>query len=847
MANKMPTQKELVNAKKMKEGAKPIYNTVDKKEAKAAAKNKQKGSTSSLAATLKRVAKIDRLPKNVRESIPLRGFMDNGIIETYPGTFTKSYMLDDVNFSIATEEEQGKIFRNFMDLLNSFSEKVKWQFCIYNHEEEKKSTIKDIRIQSQRDGLNKYRQEMNNILLQNLKRGNNSILQDKILVVSIEDSNAEHAVSVFKSLDRTINEKLKKITKTETNPMTTQERMKQLYSIYNQDFDYRFSTGMYEGKENFNIEFIEKCGLSVKDVIGPPSIDYSNNAYFMLGDTYAQALYLEKIPTWLSTDFIADLASVQSNMLISTNSEIINQEHAIQMVRSNLANIEARATAVSKRNLADGYIGSLPPDLERSMNNARSLMNDITNRNQNLFFITFTVVVFARTLEQLFENIKLVKSVASKHICPIKTMRFQQEFCFNTSLPLCRNDVFVERLYTTESASVFIPFNSQEIRQKNAIFYGLNQTSKNMIMYDRRTGANYNGLIFGMAGSGKSFIAKCEMISVLLSHSDAQVFVIDPQGEYYPLARAFRGQEINLWPGSNVYINPLDLDISADDEEVDPITMKSDFIISMFDVILGKGRSLSPVHSSIIDRCVRKIYRAYIDDLTRSGLSSDPTKCPTLSDLYQELLLTGRERPEARQLAEVIEQYSVGSFDTFAHRTNVETKARFIVYNIKRLGTGMKELGLHVCLNDIWNRMISNSKRRVYTWAYIDEFHLLLESDGTTLFLKRIWKMARKWLGVPTGIMQNTEDLLRNEDTRNVVNNTTFTLMLKAPLMDRNNLAELYRLSNAQLEYITDSDPGRGLLNNGKITLPFELNFPKNTELYKILTTAHDVEGAVFV
>ena len=275
--------------------------------------------------------------------------------------------------------------------------------------------------------------------------------------------------------------------------------------------------------------------------------------------------------------------------------------------------------------------------------------------------------------------------------------------------------------------------------------------------------------------------------------------------------------------------------------------MKSDFIISMFDVILGKGRSLSPVHSSIIDRCVRKIYRAYIDDLTRSGLSSDPTKCPTLSDLYQELLLTGRERPEARQLAEVIEQYSVGSFDTFAHRTNVETKARFIVYNIKRLGTGMKELGLHVCLNDIWNRMISNSKRRVYTWAYIDEFHLLLESDGTTLFLKRIWKMARKWLGVPTGIMQNTEDLLRNEDTRNVVNNTTFTLMLKAPLMDRNNLAELYRLSNAQLEYITDSDPGRGLLNNGKITLPFELNFPKNTELYKILTTAHDVEGAVFV
>ena len=846
MANKMPTQKELIAAKNAKAKAAPVYKTVNNTKG---VNNSEKGKkdTASLAATLKRVAKIDRLPKNVRESIPLRGFMPNGIIETYPGTFTKSYLLEDINFSIATEEEQAKIFRGFMDLLNSFSDKTKWQFCIFNHEEAKRNTVADIRIQPQRDGLNKYRQDMNNILLQNLKMGNNSILQDKVLTVAIEDSNAEHAALIFKKLDNTISQKLRRITKGDTKPMTTQERMKMLYTIYNQDFDYRFSTGMYEGKDNFDIGFIEKCGLSVKDVIGPPSMDFTKKNQFMLGNTYAQALYLESIPSWLSTDFIADLSSVQSNMLISTNSEIIPQDKAIVMVRGLLANIEARATAISKRNLTDGYIGSLPPDLENSMKNARELMNDITNRNQNLFLITFTVVVFAKTQEALDENIRQIKNVSSKHMCPIKEMGFQQEFCFNSSLPLCRNDVFNDILYTTESASVFIPFNSKEIRQKNAIFYGLNQTSKNMILYDRRTGNNYNGLIFGYSGSGKSFIAKCEMISVLLNHKDAQVFVIDPQGEYYPLARGFNGQEINLWPGSNVYINPLDLDISTDDDEVDPITMKSDYIISLFEIIVGKGRQLSPIHTSIIDKCVRKIYRAYIDELSRSGKTYDPSICPTLTDLYQELNLMKNDKFEAGQLAEILYQYAVGSFDTFAHRTNIETRSRFIVYNIKRLGTGMKEMGLHICLNDIWNRMITNSKRNVYTWAYIDEFHLLLESTGTTIFLKRIWKMARKWLGVPTGIMQNTEDLLRNEDTRNIVNNTSFTLMLRAPKMDRENLAELYHLSNAQLEYITDSDQGHGLLNNGKITLPFEMNFPKNSELYKLLTTSHDVEGAVFV
>ncbi len=818
---------------------------VDQKKLKNSnAKKEEKNATKAM---LKKVAKIDKLPKTVQESIPLRGFTSNGIVETYPGTFTKSYRLEDVNFDIAPDEEQQAIFKAFMDFINSFNENTKWEFTIFNHEIDKRETIKNIRIAPQRDGLNRFRQEANNLMLTALTKGNNSIRHDKFLTVAIEDYNEEHAAQVFTHLDQEISKKLRRICKTETKALTTQERIFLLYDIYNQDHDYRIDTGVYKNGERFKLEQIVKQGISIKDIIGPPSINWnvSGGQKFMIGDTYGQVLYLEKVPAYLTTAFLSDLTDIQSNMLISITNETIASEKAVKMVKHKLSSISGRAAALSKRNIQDGTIGALPPDLEASEAAAKDLLNDLTGRNQNAFYITFTVAVFSRTEEQLEENIKLVKSVGAKHLCPIKAMKYQQEFAFNTALPLCRNDVFVEGFYTTESAAVFIPYNSQELNQKNAIFYGLNKTTKNMIMYDRTTGNNYNGIIFGYSGSGKSFTAKWEMISVLLNHPNAQVFVVDPQGEYYPLTRAFNGQEIVLSPGSQVYINPLDLDIS-EDEENDPITMKSDFVRSMLDIIIGKGRELDPVHQSIIDKCIRKIYRPYIDELTQNHQTCDLAKCPTLSDLYQELILMKNDRYEAGQLADVLYQYAVGSFNTFAHRTNVQTNAKFVVYNTKTLGSGMKELGLHICINDIWNRMIANSKKNIYTWFYIDEFHILLESDSTTLFLKRIWKMARKWFGVPTGIMQNTEDLLRNADTRAIINNTSLVIMLKEPLMDRENLAELFNLSPAQLDCITDSEPGHGLIYNGKVVLPFMNEIPRNTELYKVITTSHDVEGAMF-
>lgn len=797
---------------------------------------------------LQEKAKIESLPKNVRDSIPFRGVTSNGIIETYYGTFTKSYKLKDVNFQIAPPNEQATIYSYFMELLNSFAETTKWQFNIFNHKIAKRETIENIRILPQRDGLNRYRQEMNKILLDNLTEGNNSITQEKFLTVAIEDENIEHASATLRRIDSEISSRIKKITKQETPPLKTVDRMKLLYEIYNQDSDYRFSTGIFNGKDEFSWQQIEKQGLSIKDVIGPSGINYGPKNYFQFGDTYGRVFYLDRVPKYLKTTFLSDIADIQSNMLISITSETTNQDKAVKLVKGRIAEIEGQISDTTKKNMDNGYYGAgVNPELDAARENARDLMKDITSRNQSIFFLSVCVCIFAGTKDELEETSKQLTSIAGRHMAPLKPLLGDQEFGINTCLPLCRNDLMVDIMYTTESAAVFIPYNSQEINQKNAIFYGLNQTTKSMIICDRLTGSNYNGLIFGTSGSGKSFAAKCEMVSVLLNHPDAQVFVIDPQGEYYPLANALHGSRVIISPGSNIYINPLDLELSSDEEmETDPITMKADFVLSMLEIMMGKNRQVDPACRSIIDRCIRKIYRPYIEAMSKrtDGLTCDPSISPTLSDLYQELRMQGNSFSD--QLADVLELYAIGSFNTFAHRTNVKINSRFVVYDTKSLGNGMKELGLHICINDIWNRMITNSRNHIYTWFYIDEFHILLQSQATTVFLKQVFKMARKWLGVPTGIMQNTEDLLRDADSRAIVNNTSFVLMLKEPLMDRQNLAELFGLSESQLEYITNSDPGSGLIYNGKVTLPFIYDFPKNTDLYALITTAHDVPKSSF-
>lgn len=785
--------------------------------------------------------KIYARPVNVQQTIPYKQIFRNGIIETRPGVFTKCYRIPDVNFKVASQEEQIRIFNKFGEFLNSFNENIRWQIMIYNRSEDKKETMKNIRILPQGDGLNKYRKDMNNILLEKMVKGNNSITQEKYLVVSIEDNVFDMVNNRFAQLDGDIAKMIRNITKIPTTPLTTEERLELLHSIYNMDGAPFFNGVDENGDGCIDYDQLAKQGLTTKDMVAPDSFDFSPGNYFKMGDTFGQSLYVKTIPTFLNTDYISDIADIACNQIISMHYMPIEAQKAMDMIKTRLASIDAQIASSQKKNLEDGYIGaSISPQLEHARNTANSIMEDIVSHNQKLYLVGITVTVFADTKEALEENVLHVMAAANKHVCPLKKLTYQQEQGLNSALPLGVNELFTDRMHTTESACAFMPFNSQELMHKHAIFYGLNSITKHLIVYDRLRGSNANGMIFGQSGSGKSMIAKWEMISVLLKDPDAQIFVIDPQGEYYPMARNLGGEVIQISPTSTQYINPLDMDINYDED--DPISMKSDYVISMCEIMLSGGYSLEPVTKSIIDRCVRKIYKHYVEYMNNrldKSCTCDPAMSPTLNDLYLELCR--QPEPQAHTIADIIEMYATGSYNAFAHRTNVETNSRFTVYDIKKLGSGMRNLGLHVCINDIWNRMIENSKKGIHTWFWIDEFHLLLQSDSVSAFMQRIFKMARKWLGVPTGILQNTEDLLRTSDARGILNNTDFIIMMSLQQMDRQNIADLLGASDDQLEYINGCEKGHGLIRTGNIIIPFENEVPKNSSIYRMTTTAHDV------
>lgn len=794
--------------------------------------------------------KSGKVPKTVQDSIPYQRVYNNGIIETENGVFSKAYALEDINFSIAPEDEQKEIFLNYEKLLNSFSKDNPFQIIIHNYKADKATTLKEVRFKPQRDGLNKYRQESNNVLMEKISAGNNSLRQSKYLVVTHKDNDADHALAVMRGIDQDVRKAIQNIApESKVTYESTEQRLETLYNIYHKDEEGTFGNAKDEnGNLYIDYEALARSGMTTKDLIGPNGFQFKDN-FLKIGQTYGRVLYLEKIPTYLSTDFLADLANVNAEMLISLNYQPIDSTQALKMIKNQLLNINAQMAASQKTALREGYSSDLvSPELKASQDATKDLMHDVVSRDQKMFNLTLVITVFADTQEELLEVIRQINTVTNQHQCPMRTLLFQQEDGFNACLPLGVNKLSISKLMTTESASIFMPYTSQELHHKNGTYYGLNQITNNLIMYDRLNpkAHNYNGLIFGESGSGKSFTAKCEMMSVLLRSDKNRVYIIDPESEYHKMAKSLNGEVIELSANSKTFINPFDMDIEYSGED-DPIAMKSEYIIGMIEIMLGQGRELSAKAKSIVDRCVKDIYRGYINHIdelaqihqlqNKPGLppTQDKAAAPTLANLYHAL----REQPEeeAQNLASTIEIYTQGSLSTFAHRSNVDTTGNIVVYDIKNLGTGMKPLGLHICLNDIWNKMFENSRNGLRTWIYIDEFYLLLQNDAAASFLMQIWKRARKWKGVPTGIMQNTEDLLNSPVTRNIVNNTNFVMMLSLPKLDRANLNELLQIPQSQLAFITNSAKGHGLIYTGDTILPFNNEYPQETELYKIMQT----------
>lgn len=786
--------------------------TNSSKELKSATKKKEQGS---------------KVPRTSQQTLPYVALYKNGIIETDGGIFAKTYEIEDINFRTAGTEEQEALFIRITEMLNTLSS-VNVQFSCHNRAVSEDDFAEEHLLKMKGDGLDEYRTEANDILLSHVRKGNN-ISSTKYITLSVKASDIDEATNVLARLEPSLSDSFRAISNSSVKPLEAENMTKLLYQIY-----HPYDTNM----PYVNFDDMLKQGIKTKDIIAPSSIQVTANQMVFDDETYTATMYMSNFPNTLSSEFIAEINDLPCRLLSSVHLTAIPQDKAAKMISARITNITANVQAEQKKAYKRGYSGDLiSPDMQRAREDALELLDEIKSKNQRLFYATVSIQLFAQSKEELNEQIQLIKTTVNKHLCTFQKLTNQQEAGLCSCLPIGKCKIEVRRLLTTEMAGLLVPFSAQVLTQANGLYYGVNAVSNTMILLNRLLSKNANGVIFGTSGAGKSFAAKREMISVLLG-TEADLFVVDPDGEYAPLAKMLGGQIIKIGAGLKNYINPLDMDIryGDDDKAADPITLKSDYMCSLCETIVGGRYGLSPIQKSVIDRCVKIVYQPYMEHMrNHPELTCDREAAPTLIQFYETLL--AQEEPEAQNIALALELYCTGSLDAFAHNTNVETTSRFVVYDIKDIGTGLHELGLQVCLNDIWNRMIANSAKGKYTWFYLDEFYMLTQHESSAKFLQKIYKRARKFGGVPTGITQDVEDLLQNTECRAILNNCDFVMMLNQSAVGRAELSSMYNISSFLQRNITEVQPGHGLLWTGNTLVPFEDKYPTDTKTYKAMTT----------
>ena len=520
---------------------------------------------------------------------------------------------------------------------------------------------------------------------------------------------------------------------------------------------------------------------------------------------------------------------METSEIVTMHIQSVDQTAAIKQIKHTITELDRSKIEEQKKAVRAGYdMDIIPSDLATYGKDAKALLKELQSQNERMFLITFLIMNTGKTEQELENNVFQASSSAQKHNCNLRRLDFQQEQGLMSSLPLANNLIEIQRALTTSSTAIFIPFTTQELFQNGdeALYYGLNALSNNLIMVDRKKLKNPNGLILGTPGSGKSFSAKREITNAFLV-TDDDVIICDPEAEYTPLVNCLEGQVIKISPTSTHYINPMDINESYSEDD-NPLALKADFILSLCGLIVGGKEGLQPIEKTVIDRCVHQIYQHYFED-------PKPENMPLLEDLYHALLQ--QEEKEAHRVATALEIYVKGSLNLFNHRTNVDINNRFVCYDIKELGKQLKKIGMLIVQDQVWGRVTANRSAGKTTRYYMDEFHLLLKEEQTAAYSVEIWKRFRKWGGIPTGITQNVKDLLSSREVENIFENSDFVYMLNQAASDRQILAQQLNISPHQLSYVTHSGEGEGLLFYGNVILPFVDHFPTDLALYKIMTT----------
>ena len=770
-----------------------------------------------------RQSKGDGKPHTAQDSIPFERMYKDGICRLANGRYSKCIEFEDINYQLAQPDDKTAIFEALCDMYNSFDASISVQLSLISRHANKEDFKSSITIAPQNDDFDSIRAEYTEMLQTQLERGNNGLIKTKFLTFTIEAKDIKSARARLARIETDVLNNFK-LLGVSARPMTGYERLKMLHGIFHPE----------GGQFSFDFSWLAPSGLSTKDFIAPSSFRFGEGRYFRMGRKIGAVSFLEILAPELNDRILSDILDLETGVIVNLHIRSIDQSEAIKTIKRKITDLDKMKIEEQKKAVRSGYdMDIIPSDLATFGSEAKNLLQDLQSRNERMFLLTFLVVNMADTKRKLDNDIFATAGFAQKNNCALTRLDYLQEAGFMSSIPLGENLIPIQRGLTTSSTAIFIPFITQELFQRGAaLYYGLNALSNNMILCNRKQLKNPNGLILGTPGSGKSFAAKREMTNAFLI-TDDDIIICDPEAEYFSLVQRLGGQVIRLSPagkgmdGKPQYVNPMDINLNYSEDD-NPLALKSDFILSLCELVIGGKEGLQPVEKTVIDRAVRNVYRPFLAD-------PDPAKMPILGDLYNELLK--QPESEAARIAAALELYVSGSLNVFNHRTNVELSNRLVCFDIKQLGKQLKKLGMLIVQDQVWNRVTINRAEKKATRYYMDEFHLLLKEEQTAAYSVEIWKRFRKWGGIPTAITQNVKDLLSSREVENIFENSDFVLMLNQAQGDRAILAKQLNISPQQMKYVTHTEAGEGLIFYGNVVLPFIDRFPTDTELYRLLTT----------
>ncbi len=768
--------------------------------------------------TLQNTLKQDRegfvLPKSVQDAIPIRRLWPDGIFQ-FGSKFSKTIRFSDINYAIASKEDKMSMFLGYSELLNALDTGSTTKLTINNKRLNRQDFEQKILLPRQDDYLDGYRAEYNAMLMDKVTDSSNSVVQERYITLSVHRKNIEEARTFFDRVTADVTTRLSHLD-AHSEELDAVERLRVLHDFYR--------TGE-ETEYHLDLRDLMRKGHSFKDTICPDSLEFKKD-YFVMGDKFGRVLFLKEYASYIKDSMISELTALNRTMMLSIDVIPVPTDEAVREMQNRLLGVETNVTNWQRRqNSNNNFSAVVPYDLEQQRKETREMLDDLTTRDQRMMFAVVTLVHLADSKEELDSDTETLQSAARKHLCQLATLNWQQADGLTTALPLGLRRIDTLRTLTTEALAVLMPFKAQEIRDQGGIYYGQNVISKNLIVANRKELLNGNGFVLGVSGSGKSFTAKEEIAGVALSTED-DIIVIDPESEYGPLIEGLGGEVVNISATSRNHINAMDMEQGYGDGE-NPVVLKSEFLLSLCEQLVGSGK-LSAKEKSIIDRCTAGVYHDYI----RSGYRG---AAPTLKDFHAELLR--QTEAEARDVALAIELFTEGSLNTFAKPSNVDTNSRILCYDIRDLGKQLLPVGMLVVLDSIFNRVIRNRQLGKNTWVYVDEIYLLFQHEYSANFLFTLWKRVRKYGACCTGITQNLDDLLQSHTARTMLANSEFLVMLNQAATDRAELAQLLNISDNQLSYITNVDSGRGLIKCGSTIVPFMNTFPKNTRLYKLMST----------